>query len=64
MYKVNPKTCAIEEDSGGTITLKSAALLAYHLAGEQMNHWSEVKNAAWQTYEEEVAKAQESAAAP
>lgn len=61
MYRVNPETCEVNESPDGNLTLKSAALLAYHLAGEKMNHWSEVKNDSWQTYEAEALKAQESA---
>lgn len=61
MYEVNPETCTITESPEGRLTLKSAALQAYHLAGEKLNRWSEVKNAAWGVYAEEAAKAQESA---
>ncbi len=58
MYDVDPDTCSITESADGRLSLKSAALLAYHLAGEKMNRWSAVKNEAWEAYEREAAKAQ------
>lgn len=58
MHDVNQDTCEIIKSPDGRLTLKSAALLAYHLAGEKMNRWSEVKNEAWTTYAAEAAKAQ------
>lgn len=57
MYDVNPETCELVESPAGKLTRKSAALLAYHLAGEKMNRWAEVKNEAWSAYEAEAHKA-------
>lgn len=52
MYDVNPHTCEIAESPEGRLTLKSAALLAFHVAGEKMNRWAEAKSKAWSIYAE------------